>query len=120
MDWSSSTIKRVARFTLAAESVAASTCVVRAVYVRVISAEALGGPAVRAARWPDLARDVPMLFVPDCRSMVDHIRKTGASTDEKRVAMDVADLRAGVDAGNLGAWVATKRMVADCFNKHLM
>ena len=35
------------------------------------------------------------------RSMVEHIRKTGAATDEKRVAMDLADLRAGVDAGDL-------------------
>ena len=75
---------------------------------------------MRAARWQDLARDVPILFVSDCRSMVDHIRKTGASTDEKRMAMDLADLRVGVDAGDLVVWVSTKRMVADCLTKHLM
>ena len=42
-----------------------------------------------------------MIFLSDCRSMVEHIRKTGAATDEKRVAMDLADLRAGVGAGDL-------------------
>ena len=60
-----------------------------------------------------------MIFVSDCRSMVDHIRKTGGQTDEKRVAMDLADLRAGVDAGDLVVWLPTKRMVADCLTKHL-
>ena len=104
---------------MAAESAAASKFFDRAVYIRVIFAEALGGPAVRAARWQDLARDVPMLFVSDCRSMLDHIRKTGASTDEKRGATDLADLRAGVDAGDLVVWAPTKRMVADCLTKHL-
>ena len=44
--------------------------------------------------------------------MVEHIRKTGASTDEKRVAMDLADLRAGVDAGDLVVWIPTKKMVS--------
>ena len=51
--------------------------------------------------------------------MVEHIRKTGASTDEKRVAMDLADLRAGVDSGDLVVWIPTKKMVADCLTKHL-
>ena len=51
--------------------------------------------------------------------MVEHIQKTGASTDEKRVAMDLADLRAGVDAGDLVVWIPTKKMVADCLTKHL-
>ena len=119
LDWSSSTIKRVVRSTLAAESAAASKCFDRAVYMRVIVAEALRGPAVRSWRWQDLCREVPMIFVSDCRSMVEHIRKTGAATDEKRVAMDLADLRAGVDAGDLVVWMPTRKMVADCLTKHL-
>ena len=119
LDWSSSTIKRVVRSTLAAESASASKCCDRAVYLRVIAAEAMKGPAGRSWRWPDLAKEVPMIFLSDCRSMVEHIRKTGASTDEKRVAMDLADLRAGVDAGDLVAWIPTRKMVADCLTKHL-
>ena len=119
LDWSSSTIKRVVRSTLAAESAAASKCFDRAVYLRVIVAEAIKGPDVRSWRWQDLCREVPMLFVSDCRSMVEHVRKTGAATDEKRVAMDLADLRAGVDAGDLVVWIPTRKMVADCLTKHL-
>ena len=60
-----------------------------------------------------------MLFVSDCGSMVDHIRKTAVSTDEKQVAMDLADLRAGVDAGDLVVWGPTERMVTDCLTKHV-
>ena len=119
LDGRSSTIKRLVRSTLAAESAAASKCFDRAVYLRVIFAEALGGPASLSSRWQDLVRDVPILFVSDCRSMVDNIRKTGASTDEKRAAMDLADLRAGVDAGDLVVWIPTKRMVAARLTKHL-
>ena len=60
-----------------------------------------------------------MIFLSDCRSMVEHIRKTGAATDEKRVAVDLADLRAGVGAGDLVVWIPTRKMVADCLTKHL-
>lgn len=120
LDWSSSTIKRVVRTILAAESAAASKCFDRATYLRVIVAEGLKGPkASQSWRWQDLAREVPMIFVSDCRSMVQHIQKTGASTDERRVAMDLADLRAGVDAGDLVVWIPTRRIVADCLKKHL-
>ena len=119
LDWSSSTIKRVVRSTLAAESAAASKCFDRAVFLRVIIAEFLQGSKAIGARWQDLQQRVPMLFLSDCRSMVEHIQKTGAAVDEKRVAMDLADLRAGVDAGDLVVWIPTKRMVADCLTKHL-
>ena len=51
--------------------------------------------------------------------MVEHIHKTGVSADEKRAAMDLADVRAGFDAGDLVVWIPTKRMVADCLTKHL-
>ena len=88
LDWSSSTIKRVVRSTLAAESAAASKCFDRATYLRVIISECMKGPkAAQSWRWQDLAKEVPMIFVSDCRSMVENIRKTGASLiAEQRVA----------------------------------
>ena len=46
------------------------------------------------------------------------IQKTGASVNEKRVAMDSADSRAGADAGDLVVWVPTRRMVADSLTRH--
>ena len=66
-----------------------------------------------------MVQSVPMLFLSDCRSMVEHIKKTGASTDEKRVAMDLADLRHGIDNGDIISWMPTRKMVADCLTKHL-
>ena len=119
LDWSSSTIKRVVRSTLAAESASASKAFDRAVYCRALLSECMLGPKARSMRWTDMVQSVPMLFLSDCRSMVEHIKKTGASTDEKRVAMDLADLRHGIDNGDIISWMPTRKMVADCLTKHL-
>ena len=119
LDWPSSTIKRVVRSTLAAESASASKAFDRAVYCRALLSECMLGPKARSMRWTDMVQSVPMLFLSDCRSMVEHIKKTGASTDEKRVAMDLADLRHGIDNGDIISWMPTRKMVADCLTKHL-
>ena len=47
-----------------------------------------------------------------------HIEKIGASTDEKCVAMDLAELRHSIDQGYLISWMPTRKMVADCLTKH--
>ena len=53
-----------------------------------------------SASWLGLARRLQGYMVSDCRSLVDHCRKTGASVSEKRVGLDIADIRDGIDAGD--------------------
>ena len=42
---------------------------------------------------------LPGLMVTDCMSLYDNIRKTAAQTQEKRVMLDVEDMRDGVEYG---------------------
>ena len=70
--------------------------------------------------WTERVRSVQGYFVSDCRSLVDHVAKTGASVSEKRVGLDIADLRAGVENdGDVGYWMPTEKMPADVLTKHM-
>jgi len=95
VDWSSSKIHRVVRSTLAAEAAAASHCHDRAVYARAMLSEL----DIKTSKesWTTEIKKIPCVQVSDCRSLVDHCAKTGGSVSEKRVALDIADLRAAVE-----------------------
>ena len=51
--------------------------------------------------------------------MRSHIVKTGSSCKEKRVGLDIADLRDGYDRGDVIRWIPTSRMGADALTKHI-
>ncbi len=56
----------------------------------------------------------------DCRSLVEHCNETGATLTEKRIGLDIADARQGIDAGDTtSVWVPTEQMPADGLTKHL-
>ena len=48
-------------------------------------------------------------LVTDCRSLYDHCNKTGASLSEKRVGVDIADVRSSIDGGDVLMWVGPDR-----------
>ena len=118
LDWGSSKIHRVVRSTLAAEAASASHAHDRATYARVLLAEVLGGNR-RQEHWTTLQRVIDYSLASDCRSLVEHCAKTGASVSEKRVGLDIADVRASVDAGDTLEWLPTDHMPADSLTKHL-
>ena len=55
----------------------------------------------------------------DCRSLSEHCQKCSSGLTEKRVGLDIADVRAAVDAGDALLWQPTDSMVADGLTKHL-
>jgi len=116
VDWSSSKIHRVVRSTLAAEGASAAHAYDRGCHARVILAEVLSG---RTAAWPEMVSSIPSCLGTDCRSLHDHCNKTGSSVAEKRIAMDIADVRAGIDRGDAMTWLPTEWMAADGLTKHL-
>ena len=63
---------------------------------------------------------VPGAMATDCRSLRDHCLKTGGSVTEKLVAMDIADVRPGIDAGDQLKWIPTEWVAADGLTKHLL
>ena len=116
VDWGSSKIHRVVRSTMAAESATAAHAHDRVCYMRTLIAELLHGPG---GHWTTAMRRVGAALGTDCRSLVDHCRKTGASVSEKRVGLDIADVREGIDRGDALLWLPTDRMAADGLTKHL-
>ena len=119
VDWSSSKIHRVVRSTLAAEAAAASHCHDRAVYARAMLSE-LDIKTIKES-WTTEIKKIPCVQISDCRSLVDHCAKTGGSVSEKRVALDIADLRAAVEDGKTKVvWMPTLEMPADGLTKHLV
>ena len=54
----------------------------------------------------------------DCRSLYDHVVHTGKSLPEKRVGMDIADMREGIDEdSDVFVWQDTHTMAADALTK---
>ena len=87
----------------------------KAIYARAILAEMLGG----YARWPELVKRVPLALNTDCRSLYDHLKRDAGTPAEKRVALDLLDVRAELQDGTNIGWVNTHRMLADVLTKHL-
>ena len=116
VDWSSSTIHRKVRSTLAAEAASGAHAYDRGTYIRVLLSEMVNGSE---GHWTEQARGVPAYMGSDCRSLVDHCAKTGASVSEKRVGLDIADIRDGIEAGDILRWIPTLEMPADILTKHL-
>ncbi len=117
IDWSSNKIERKVASTLAAEGNGASKAYDRAMWVRAIAYEMEHG---RDGHWHDMARAVPFCLGTDCRNIYDNCIKPGSVTKEKRVALDLLDVREGVEyfCDKL-RWVPTDHMLVDCLTKNM-
>ena len=121
VSWSSTKIKRVVRSTLAAEACALGAGYDMLIYIRVLLARLLGR---KGATWSDQARQVPGHTWIDCKSLDDMLAKTGATATEKRVTLDVDDVRQFLedeseerhDSDTL-SWTPTATMLADPLTK---
>eukprot|EP00971_Amphidinium_carterae_P194968 3868782-Amphidinium_carterae.1 len=117
LEWESATLKRVMRSTLACEAASASMAYDRNCYMRAIVAMAKG----HTSRWQERLQDLPGMMVSDCRSLTDHIKKTSGAVSDRRVALDIQDLRDGIDAKEVVIhWQSTYLMMADGLTKKLV
>ena len=113
--WSSTRIKRVVRSTLAAEAAALAAGYDLAVFVRSLLAEMLmTGPPEPS--WERRIQHVAQLSWTDCKSLHDMLAREGSLPTEKRVALDVADVRQYLLYDDL-EWVSTGLMLADPLTK---
>ena len=115
VDWASTKIKRVVKSTLAAEAASFSFGYDKAVYLRAILGELENGPRIE---WEDHLADVPQLSSTDCRSLYDLLEKDTGMPQEKRVALDVYDVRQYLAGGDEKEWLPTGMMMADVLTKH--
>ena len=117
MDWGSGKIHRKVRSTLAAEAASASHGADRSVYLRALIAEFLYG---YHSGWRDLVARIPAALATDCRSLYDLCRKHGSLPQERRIALDLLDVREGLeDHGDQIRWIPTAHMLADVLTKRM-
>ena len=117
MDWGSGKIHRKVRSTLAAEAASTSHGADRSTYLRALLAEFLYG---YKSGWRDLVSKIPAAIATDCRSLYDLCRKHGSLPNERRVALDLLDVREGLeDHGDQIRWIPTAHMLADALTKRM-
>ena len=133
VSYSSTTIKRVCRATLQAETYALQNVQEAGDKIRAALAEMYGylspGP-----EWYESARKhVPHIMLSDCRSLVDHLNvEVPARVQDKRLQIELNALRQAIflDDGTRTAshypaggdrvdWCDTHTQIADCFTKSM-
>ena len=117
MESQSTTIARIVRSTMSAESASLAQAVDRQLYLRLLIECMLYDE-------PDLTKDwrmhlkIPGLLVTDAKSMYDHLSKSGSIPTERHTLMDLLVAR---DLHEHGAvrlyWLPNKHMLADVLTK---
>ena len=129
--FNSTTIKRVCRATLQAETYSLQAGLEAGDRVRALLCEMKGGITV-ANQWDEQARThMPHLCVSDCWSLVDYVNSNvPAKTQDKRLGIELASIRQSVwneqnertwngPGGDKIEWTATATMPADCLTKSM-
>ena len=116
LDWSSTKVKRKIRSTFGVETNAADYGVDRATLAQAIIAEIQTGPLGR--EWESKTRMIPLALATDCKSLHDALFTTSIP-QEKRVYLDILDLRDCVENGLVVRWIPTNMMLVDGLTKHL-
>ncbi len=115
LDWGSPKIHRKVRSTLAAEAASAARAYDRGMYARVMLYENERG---WDDNWRNLCKKFPFCLGTDCKSLYDLCKKDGSIPDERRVALDLLDVREGIEEfGDEVRWVPTDHMLVDCMTK---
>ena len=108
LSWQSKRLKRIARSSLAAESLAMSDGVDAAIYIGTMYNEIMYGNS----------ESIPIEVVTDNKSLCDALQSRKVVT-EKRLRIDIAALKESLDQGNITniTWVSTDKQLADCLTK---
>ena len=118
VEFQSSTIQRVVRSTLAAESASLSTALDRGLYCRLLLECFLyGEPAEYAPDWRHKLK-VPGVTVTDAKSLHDHLGKTGSVPEERQVLIDLLAARDLCEDEVVKVrWLPNQFMLADILTK---
>ena len=72
----------------------------------------------RDTHWEEMCAKIPFCLGTDCKSLYDNVIKPASTTKEKRVALDLLDVREGVERmGDQIRWVPTDHMLVDSLTK---
>lgn len=125
--WLSHRLKRIARSSMATESMALCEAVEHGEYVRACLAELLQ-PQFDFRKWEGCARKIPLCAGTDCKSVFDHVSMERGLPRDRILALDLAALRATFesqlreDAEGRNAtlqWLPGPRNLADGLTKYI-
>ncbi|CAE7504711.1 RE1 [Symbiodinium sp. CCMP2592] len=121
LEWRSQSCKRVCRSTFGAETMAAIEGMEGAQYVRALLASLLAG---RLVRHEEARKRWPLLCATDCKSLYDHLHKTGMAKipTDRRLAIDLVAMRQELAAECWNRrfpiqWIPTSLQLADPLTK---
>ena len=109
LEWGSGKIHRKMRSTLACEAASAAKAFDRGAYARVMLYEIENGwkhkwdrqdpddPAEIRHDWTTMCETIPFALGTDCKSLYDVCTKQGSMPDERRVALDLLDVRESIE-----------------------
>ena len=127
LSWSSHRLKRVARSSLATESMGLCEASEHAEFARVCLQETLAG-SFDFKNWEDAALDIPMVLVTDAKSVFDHITAERGLPSDRMLALDLAALRDTFEGqiredlmgrNAILKWLPGSRNIADGLTKYL-
>jgi hypothetical protein len=117
LEFQSSTISRVVKSTMAAESASLSTALDRQLYLRLLLQSLLHGEPEYTPDWRHKLK-IPGVMVTDAKSLHDHLNSTGKIPKERQTMIDLLVARDLVEAGAVSLrWVPTTHMLADVLTK---
>ena len=118
VEYESSTIRRVVRSTMAAESAALSKSLDRQLYLRLMIESLLyGQPELRDTDWR-LNLRVPGILVTDAKSLYDNLQKDGSLPAERQTLLDVLVAKDLVEQKCIDVrWLANSHQFADFLTK---
>ena len=129
LDWNSGKIHRKVRATLAAEAASAAKAFDRGAFARVMLHEIEYGWTHMWERmspddcrlhqsWEAMCKAIPFALATDCKSLYDVCTKNGSMPEERRVALDLLDVRESIEEmGDKIRWIPTDHMLVDCLTK---
>ena len=132
VEWGSRKIHRVVKSTLAAEAAAMSYGFDRALFAREVFTEIAHGrerrmnngpPTIPLALQLTTESELPVGMATDCKSLYDVCIRPTSMPTEKRVTLDLLDIRHYLDRfpdKYQVRWVLTTAMLVDALTKHLV
>ena len=72
------------------------------------------------SNWTEQCKTIPFCLGTDCKSLYDVCMKEGSIPQQRRVALDLLDVKEGIERMNDQIrWVPTDRMLVDCMTKFM-
>ena len=118
LQWSTGRIQRVVRSTLSAEAYSCSEAIDQLNWLRGTIAEVLK-PTENIREYSMSLSNIPGVVVTDCKSLYDCLHGERTLLSDKRLSLEAAIIRQGLQENVTVKWVCSEQQLADCLTKQL-